>query len=275
MTGAGRAFCAGVDFKDIAENDSNIIESREMTETFEQCKKPIIGAINSAAMTGGLELALYCDFLYAADSARFGDTHAKVGLMPTWGMSQKLPRIIGINRTREMSLSGNIIDASAAMQWGLVNKLCSKDTLLDETLTKAHSIAEHIQVNTQNLKKLMNEGWKSTLEQGLLLEEKYSYPHNRTVDLTALTQPTPEALREEIARCRTMTDKPFGVNITILPSITPPPYEDFAKIIIESGVKVVETAGRSPEAFMPAFKAAGIKVIHKYTFVRYALKAEN
>lgn len=93
--------------------------------------------------------------------------------------------------------------------------------------------------------------------------------------LTALTQPTPEALREEIARCRTMTDKPFGVNITLLPSITPPPYDEFAKVIIECGVPVVETAGRSPEAFMPAFKAAGIKVIHKCTSVRHALKAER
>ena len=93
--------------------------------------------------------------------------------------------------------------------------------------------------------------------------------------LTALTQPTPEALREEIERCRTMTDNPFGVNITILPSITPTPYEEYAKVIIECKVPVVETAGRSPEAFMPAFKAAGIKVIHKCTSVRHALKAER
>lgn len=92
--------------------------------------------------------------------------------------------------------------------------------------------------------------------------------------LTALTQPTPEALREEIKRCRKMTDKPFGVNITLLPSITPPPYEEYAKVIIESKVPIVETAGRSPEAFMPAFKAAGIKVIHKCTSVRHALKAQ-
>lgn len=92
--------------------------------------------------------------------------------------------------------------------------------------------------------------------------------------LTALTQPTPEALREEIKRCRKMTDKPFGVNITLLPSITPPPYEEYAKVIIESKVPIVETAGRSPEAFMPTFKAAGIKVIHKCTSVRHALKAQ-
>jgi nitronate monooxygenase len=93
--------------------------------------------------------------------------------------------------------------------------------------------------------------------------------------LTALTQPTPGALAEEITRCRAMTDKPFGVNLTILPSIDPPPYDEYAKVIIESDVKIVETAGRSPEPFMPAFKAAGIKVIHKCTSVRHAIKAEK
>ena len=93
--------------------------------------------------------------------------------------------------------------------------------------------------------------------------------------LTALTQPTPEDLAKEIARCREMTDKPFGVNITLLPTINPVPYDEYAQAAIEGGIKVIETAGRSPEAFMPAFKAAGIKVIHKCTSVRHALKAEK
>jgi len=93
--------------------------------------------------------------------------------------------------------------------------------------------------------------------------------------LTALTQPTPEELAKEIARCREMTDKPFGVNITLLPTINPVPYDEYAQAAIEGGIKVIETAGRSPEAFMPAFKAAGIKVIHKCTSVRHALKAEK
>ncbi|WP_101757900.1 nitronate monooxygenase family protein [Oceanicoccus sp. KOV_DT_Chl] len=93
--------------------------------------------------------------------------------------------------------------------------------------------------------------------------------------LTALTQPTPQALRDEIARCRTLTDKPFGVNLTILPSIKPPPYAEYIEVIIDSGIKIVETAGRSPEEFMPALKAAGVKVIHKCTSVRHALKAEK
>ncbi|MBR9871688.1 MAG: nitronate monooxygenase [Gammaproteobacteria bacterium] len=93
--------------------------------------------------------------------------------------------------------------------------------------------------------------------------------------LSALTQPTPAALAEEIARTQTMTNKPFGVNLTILPSITPPPYEEYAQVIIDSGVKIVETAGRSPKPFMAAFKEAGIKVAHKCTSVRHALKAQE
>ena len=93
--------------------------------------------------------------------------------------------------------------------------------------------------------------------------------------LTALTQPTPQALADEIARVRERTDQPFGVNLTILPTINPVPYDEYVSAIIESGVRVVETAGRNPEAFMPAFKAAGIKVIHKAVTVRHALKAQQ
>ncbi|MDP6345075.1 MAG: nitronate monooxygenase family protein [Alphaproteobacteria bacterium] len=93
--------------------------------------------------------------------------------------------------------------------------------------------------------------------------------------ITALTQPTPEDLSKEIARTREMTNKPFGVNLTILPTLNPVPYDEYAQAIVESGVKIVETAGRNPEPLMPAFKAADIKVIHKCTSVRHSLKAER
>lgn len=92
--------------------------------------------------------------------------------------------------------------------------------------------------------------------------------------LTALTQPTPEDLRKEIARTREMTDQPFGVNLTVLPTINPVPYDEYADVIIGGGIKIVETAGRSPEPYMARFKAGGVKVIHKCTSVRHALKAE-
>ena len=93
--------------------------------------------------------------------------------------------------------------------------------------------------------------------------------------LTALTQPTPEALVKEIARTRDMTDRPFGVNLTILPTINPPPYVEYRQAIIESGIKAVETAGYKPQEHVDAFKAHGIKVIHKCTAVRHALSAER
>jgi NAD(P)H-dependent flavin oxidoreductase YrpB (nitropropane dioxygenase family) len=92
--------------------------------------------------------------------------------------------------------------------------------------------------------------------------------------LTALTQPTPEALMKEITRTRAMTDRPFGVNLTILPTIKPVPYEEYMRAVIESGISVVETAGNNPAPFMPRLKAAGIKVIHKCTSVRHSVKAE-
>jgi len=93
--------------------------------------------------------------------------------------------------------------------------------------------------------------------------------------ITGLTQRTPELLAREIARCKDMTDKPFGVNLTFLPTFAQPPYPEYIAAIAEGGVKIVETAGRSPEQYMPALKAAGIKVIHKCTSVRHSLKAEK
>ena len=93
--------------------------------------------------------------------------------------------------------------------------------------------------------------------------------------ITALTQKTPELLTQEIARCREMTDKPFGVNLTFLPAVNPPDYPGYVKAIIDGGVKIVETAGNNPQKWLPALKEAGIKVIHKCTSVRHALKAES
>ena len=93
--------------------------------------------------------------------------------------------------------------------------------------------------------------------------------------LTALTQQTPEALREEIARTRTMTDRPFGVNLTILPAVKPPPYAEYVQAILDGGIRIVETAGNSPRDFIDQFKAQGVKIIHKCTTVRHALSAER
>ena len=92
--------------------------------------------------------------------------------------------------------------------------------------------------------------------------------------ITALTQPTPEALAHEIQRCKTMTGKPFGVNLTFLPAVTPPDYPGYVRVILDAGIKAVETAGNNPQKWLPALQEAGVKVIHKCTSVRHALKAE-
>jgi nitronate monooxygenase len=93
--------------------------------------------------------------------------------------------------------------------------------------------------------------------------------------LTALTQPDPEALRREIARCRSMTDQPFGVNLTILPAVKPPPYAEYLAAILDSGIKIIETAGNSPKEFASKLKAAGVTIVHKCTSVRHALSAQR
>ena len=93
--------------------------------------------------------------------------------------------------------------------------------------------------------------------------------------ITALTQPTPADLAKEIAKCRDLTDKPFGVNLTILPTINPPPYDEYRKVIVDSGIKIVETAGSNPAPHLPMFHDNGIKVLHKCTSVRHAVKAQS
>ena len=103
---------------------------------------PVIGAVNGAAVTGGLELALGCDFLIASERATFADTHARVGVLPAGGMTIRLPQLIGVNRARQMSLTGNFVDAATAVAWGLVNEVVPHDDLLPRALRLAGDVAE-------------------------------------------------------------------------------------------------------------------------------------
>ncbi|MGD9794387.1 MAG: enoyl-CoA hydratase [Acidimicrobiia bacterium] len=139
LTGADPAFCAGLDLKELGDASSGLLDAAGAdggvqpdgtTGPFPAVSKPVIGAINGVAVTGGFELALHCDFLIASDRARFGDTHARVGVMPGWGLTVLLPRIIGIRRAREMSFTGNFMTADEALQWGLVNHVVPHEELL-------------------------------------------------------------------------------------------------------------------------------------------------
>jgi enoyl-CoA hydratase len=141
LTGAGSAFCAGVDTRELGADAAADI--RPTAAPFVSSATPLIGAINGAAYTGGLELALACHFLVASDRATFADTHTRLQLMPGWGLSVLLTDAVGAPRAREMSLTSAPVDAETALRWGLVNHVVAHDDLMPFTLGIARQIAAH------------------------------------------------------------------------------------------------------------------------------------
>jgi enoyl-CoA hydratase len=140
LTGADPAFCAGLDLTELGQPESQL-SGVASGPVLPELSKPLIGAINGVAVTGGLELALRCDFLIASERARFADTHARVGIMPGWGLTVELPEAVGLRRAREMSGTGNFVGARTAMEWGLVNHVVPHDELLDVSVGLAADIA--------------------------------------------------------------------------------------------------------------------------------------
>jgi len=136
LTGADPVFCAGLDLKELG----NTTELPDISPKWPAMSTPVIGAINGAAVTGGLELALYCDILIASENARFADTHARVGLLPTWGLSVRLPQKVGVGMARRMSLTGDYLSAGDALRAGLVTEVVAHDQLLPAARAVAASI---------------------------------------------------------------------------------------------------------------------------------------
>lgn len=204
LTGEGSAFCAGVDLKELTENPGLLTSGglgpeSPLVKAMNRCQKPIVGAVNGPAVTGGFELALACDFLYASDRARFADTHARVGILPGWGLSQKLPRLIGINRAREMSLSGNFVSAGQALEWGLVNRVFSADELVPAALDIAHQMSDADPEAVPALKQLMNDGWELPLGEALTLEGERANAFAQKVDFSRMDERL-EELKKRAAR---------------------------------------------------------------------------
>jgi enoyl-CoA hydratase len=147
LTGADPAFCAGLDLKELGSTSGGLggavaePTGRGSRGPLPRIGTPIIGAINGVAITGGLELALGCDFLVASERAKFGDTHARVGVMPGWGLTVLLPQAIGVRRAREMSFTGNFLTAEEALHFGLVNHVVPHDELLPFTRQLAADIS--------------------------------------------------------------------------------------------------------------------------------------
>ena len=148
LTGADPAFCAGLDLGELSSTGANLggtgadggRNSTGNRGPFPRLQKPLIGAVNGAAVTGGFELALNCDFLVASERARFGDTHTRVGVMPGWGLTVLLSQAIGVRRAREMSFTGNFMSAEEALAWGLVNHVVPHEELLAFTRRLAEDI---------------------------------------------------------------------------------------------------------------------------------------
>jgi enoyl-CoA hydratase len=159
LTGADPAFCAGFDLRSLSAELHSVAE-RQRTSTLTHVglmpahETPIIGAINGAAVTGGLELAMSCDFLIASVRARFADTHARVGVVPGGGMSIRLPQLIGLDRARRMSFTGDFIDAHTAYEWGLVVEVVPHEDLMDRAREIASSIASIPAENVREVRRV-------------------------------------------------------------------------------------------------------------------------
>lgn len=153
LTGTDPAFSAGLDLKLLSDEPSALLSggTTGSSRPFPLLTKPLIGAVNGVAITGGFELALNCDFLIASENARFADTHARVGVMPGWGLTAMLADAVGRKRAREISLTGNFVTADEALQWGLVNRVVAHDDLLPTTLQLARDIAGNDQLGVQQM----------------------------------------------------------------------------------------------------------------------------
>jgi len=184
LAGAGRAFCAGLDLMELGSREGQPLgafSDADMMTAIRGFPGPVIGAVNGFAITGGFELALACDLLIASSEARFADTHARVGILPGWGLSQKLPRLIGIGRAKELAFTGNFIGAEQALAWGLVNRVVPPAELLPTCRQLAADMLSCDPASLRGYKQLIDAGFATTYEEGLRLEARVSRDHAKTI----------------------------------------------------------------------------------------------
>jgi enoyl-CoA hydratase len=176
LTGAGgKAFCGGGDLKqrngmtDEQWQDQHLIFERMIRAAID-CPVPIIAAVKGAAYAGGMEVALCADFIYAAENARFALTEVTLGIMPGAGGTQNLPRAVGARRAKEILLTGRPFSVQQAFDWGMVNRICSAETLVAEALETAAVIAANAPISTRQIKQSVNMGLNTDLQTGMMFE---------------------------------------------------------------------------------------------------------
>ena len=188
LTGSGRAFSAGLDLKELGQTGLPGEESGglDLQAAIENVGKPLIGAINGFAVTGGFEIALMCDILIASEHAKFADTHVRMGVVPGWGLSQRLARMVGASRARELSFGAGYLDAATAASWGLVNRVLPAEELLPHCLQLAREIQAADRATLQAVQHLIDYTLDHGLAEGLAEETRVSRAHAENVSATAL-----------------------------------------------------------------------------------------
>lgn len=194
LTGAGKAFSAGLDLKEMGERGPGAGDSSGggsgtggsginygLVETIERFPHPVIGAINGFAITGGFELALACDVLVGCPETRFADTHARVGILPGWGLSQKLARLMGPWRAKSVSFTGNFISAEEAERWGLLARVVPSDQLMATSRQLATDMLSCVPGAVEGYKRMIDEGYAINYGDSRALEVKLSNEHIRSV----------------------------------------------------------------------------------------------
>ncbi len=183
LTGTDPAFSAGLDLKELGSSAGTLGGGASSTQPergpFPTLSKPLIGAINGVAITGGFELALNCDFLVASELAKFGDTHSRVGVMPGWGLTVLLPQAIGVRRAREMSFTGNFLSAAEAHEWGLVNHVVAHADLMPTARRLARDISGNDQAGVRQIRRTYAEITRD--EPGWAIENRDSVAWRRTM----------------------------------------------------------------------------------------------
>ena len=206
LTGAGRAFCAGMDLAELGGGDANASgldncsEGLDVDAAIAAFDGPVIAAVNGHAIAGGFELALACDMIVASATARFADTHARVGFLPGWGLSQRLPRLIGTARAKELAFTGNAINAETALAWGLVNHVTEAAALLTTCLTLGEQMAGCAPQALRAYKRLIAAGLALPLPEALRYEARVAQEfggHVRAADVAARRAQVLERGREQ------------------------------------------------------------------------------
>ena len=172
LSGAGRAFCAGLDLKEMGDPNSRSrkADPPDPPKLLRSLPQPVIGAINGIAVTGGFEVALSCDLLIATPETQFADTHSRIGILPGWGLSQRLSRVIGMARAKELSLTGNYLSADRAYEWGLVNRVVEREELMPTCIELAKDMLSCVPEAMRTHKRMIDHGFNLALGDAMSYE---------------------------------------------------------------------------------------------------------